>query len=124
MEISYADFCKIIAQDYNIEIKEKCKKYFNEFPVKNNKRKIKATHNAIIVDKNGKEHPYMLRGQIRNDEKLIEFDYIYTIVQKSLDKILSEANITLESENCKISEGGGWYSNGKKYFYKEFTCEI
>jgi len=124
MEVTYYQFCKIIANDFNIELNQKYITKLNQFPIKNGKRKINSTNNSIIVDVNGNEHPYMLSQTIRNEEKLIHFDYIYVIHQKGLEQILKEIGIKLKWEKCKICEGGGWHSQGIRYFYKDVYCEV
>jgi hypothetical protein len=124
MEVTYYQFCKKIADDFNIELNQKYITKLKQFPIKNGKRKIKSFHDAIIVDVNGNEYPYMLGQCIRNEEKLINFDYIYIIRQKGLEQILKEIGINLKWEKCKICEGGGWYSQGIRYFYKDISCEV
>ena len=66
----------------------------------------------------------MINSNSRNEEKLTDFDYIYIIRAKQLEQILEETGLKLESKPCKICEGGGWYSKGRKYFYKDITCEL
>ncbi len=122
--IKYNTFCDVIAKDYNIDPQYKSIYSFNSFPLIDGKRKINARSNSIIVDKEGNEFPYILSKYVRNEEKLLNFDYIYTIYYKTLDQILKEMPITLNSESCKICEGGGWYSTGTRYFYKDIYCEI
>jgi len=124
METTYSEFCDTIAKDYGIDRNQIHKTYFNQFPVKNGVRKINSYSNAVIVDKKGNEFPYMLSQYKRNDEKLVDFDYIYTIRLKNLDEICKEANIELESKKCRICEGGGWTSQGCQYFYKDISCKI
>lgn len=124
MTVTYYKFCKTIASDFNIELNQKHKMYFDQFKIVNGKRKITACFDSVIVDRNGIEYPYMLDCNKRNEDKLVDFDYIYVIRPKSLNDILSEANITLKSQRCKICEGGGWYSNGTRYFYKDLECEV
>jgi hypothetical protein len=121
--VGYLEFCSIIAKDYNIKHEIQLRTYYNEFPFKNGKKKINATNNSKIVDFNGNEFPYMITPTVRNEEKLIEFDYIYRYGYKSLREILKESNLTLLTEYCKICEGGGWYSHGKRYFYKDYCLE-
>lgn len=124
MQVTYYQFCKIIADDFKIELNQKHKTKLSEFPVKNGKRKINSSCDAIIVDVDGNEHPYMINQTIRNEEKLIDFDYIYVTRTKSLGQILYETGVKLKSEKCKICEGGGWYSEGTRYFYKDIYCEV
>jgi hypothetical protein len=124
IQVTQHEFCKTICEDFGIELKQKHKTNFNQFPIKNGKRKINSSHDAIIVDRQGNEHPYMINQTVRNEEKLIDFDYIYIIRAKQLEQVLEETGLKLESKPCKICEGGGWYSKGIKYFYKDITCEI
>lgn len=123
-QVTESQFCDVITKDYNIDPQYKSIYSFNSFPLINGKRKINARYDSIIVDKEGNEFPYMLSNNVRNEEKLIDFDHIYTIYYKTLDQILKEIPITLKSESCKICEGGGWYSNGTRYFYKDVYCKI
>ena len=123
-EVSQSQFINILCKNYNIEQQNKSITKFESFPVINGKRKINARYDSIIVDNDGNEFPYMLSKYVRNEEKLLNFDYIYTIYYKTLDQILKEIPITLKTESCKICEGGGWYTNGIKYYYKDIYCEI
>lgn len=123
-EVSLYALKKAICDDYNLELNRKYKIYKNEFPIKNGKRKIKASNTHIIVDREGNEYPYMLNEYQRNDEKLVDFHYLYINAPKQLDEILKEANITLDVKPCRIDEGGGWYSKGKRYTYKDIYCEV
>ena len=123
-QLSYFEFCKLIAQDFGISFIQKHKMYFRDFPIKNGKIKIKAPADSIIVNLDkGEEYPYMLSEKLRNEDKLLNFDYIYFIRAKPLEQILKEAHITLQYEPCKICEGGGWYRDGVRYFYRTFYCE-
>jgi hypothetical protein len=124
MDVTYYQFCKTIADDFGIELNQKHKTKFNQFPIKNGKRKINSFHDAIIVDKQGNEYPYMISQTIRNEEKLIDFDYLYVTRPKNLNQIIKETGVVLKSQYCKIYEGGGWYSYGTKYFYKDISCEV
>lgn len=124
MEVSSYKFKQQIISDYGLTPYKKVKTFHNQFPIKNGKRKIKATNTSFIVDKQGNEYPYMLNQHQRNEEKLKDFDHIYFMQHKTLDELTKEAGITLKSEPCRISEGGGWYSNGSRYYYKNLTCEF
>jgi len=124
MEVTYYQFCKTIAEDFNIELTQKNKVKLTQFPIKNGKRKINFSYDGIIVDKDGNEYPYMLTQTIRNEEKLIDFDYIYNTIPKSLAQIVNETGVKLKSKPCKICEGNGWYTHGIKYSYNEIHCEI
>ena len=123
-QISYESFCKMITDYYNIEVNKKYISHFNQFLIKNGKKEVYAPNNSVIVDINKLEYPYMLNEYIRNEERLINFDYIYYFSPKSLLQILREANLTLEYEDCKIDEVGDEYTQGIRYFYKEYFCEF
>jgi hypothetical protein len=124
MEVTYSHFCKTIADDFKIELYQKEKTYFGQFPIKNGARKIKSPHNSVIVDIQGNEYPYMLNEKTRNNDKLVSFDYIYVVKQKNLEQILNEVGIQLTSTECKICDSNGWYSRGIRYLYKDFFCEV
>lgn len=95
-----------------------------QFPVKNGIRKISSFYDAKIVDKNGNEFDYMLNQNTRNNEKLLDFDYIYVSRPKSLQQIIEETGAKVTAKKCKICEGGGWYSQGFRYTYKDIYCEV
>lgn len=81
-------------------------------------------HSVTIVDEEGNNHPYMLSQSVRNDSKLVKFDYLFFDTNKALNEILIEAKIALKTEKCNISEGNGWYSQGTRYFYKDYYTEV
>jgi len=121
-------FCKIIAEDYNIELTQKQITKQEDFPTNTNtgKKRINSPYDAIIVDKSGNEFPYMLEVSTgtRNEEKLVEFDYIYVTRKKSLKQIIDETGVKLNIEPYKICEGNGWYTRGHRYSYKNIYCEF
>ena len=123
-QITQTKMVEIIAADYNISAIKINKKYFHEYKIINGVRKINATIDSVIVSKYGTEHPYMIKNGNRNELALIDFDYIYVKTHKNLFEILKEADITLKRSKCRIDEGGGWYSNGYRYYYDEFYCEL
>ena len=123
-QITQAKMVELIGADYNISPIKICKKYFSEYKIVNGKRKINATIDAVIVSKDGTEHPYMVKNGNRNESELIDFDYIYVKIHKNLFEIAKEAGVILKRSKCRIDEGGGWYSNGYRYYYNEFYCEI
>ena len=127
MEKNYYEFCKRIADDFKLDINKVHKTHFSTFPIVNGKKKIHASGDSIIVDNQGNEYPYMISQHhpaIRNNEKLIDFDYIYCIRPKNLEDIIKETGIVLETKPCRICEGNGWYSNGIEYFYKDISCKV
>lgn len=126
-ELSYREFCKEICIDFGIDPIKKIKRLKNDFKDKWGNFKVNSPNDSIIVDKDGNEFPYMKSmylPSVRNEEKLIDFDYIYFLRPKTIGEIEVEAKIKIKYEPCKISEGGGWYSKGKKYFYKDICCEV
>jgi hypothetical protein len=124
MEVSSYEFIKKISQDFNIDINQKHKTFLNQFPFKNGKRKINSCYDAVIVNDAGDEFPYMLSQHNRNEDKLIDFNYIYVVRTKSIEQIISELEINIKTEPCRICEGGGWTSRGTRYFYKDLICEL
>lgn len=123
-EVTLYEFITTICNDYNIESVKKIKTYKHQFPIKNGKISISSRYNAIIVDNDGNEHPYMINSFTRNNEKLIDFDYIYVIMYKSISDIIEETGVNIKTSKAKICEGGGWYSQGTRYTYKDIYCEI
>lgn len=121
MEVTIATFTERIVKDFGLD--DKTKIIQRNFPTVKGRRKINASQGSIIVDKEGNEHPYMLTVNKRNDGKLVDFDYIYTVVYKGLLDVIKESGLKLKTEPCRICEGGGWYRNGTKIFYKDISCE-
>lgn len=122
-EITSYEFITTICNNYNIESTKKIKTYKNQFPIKNGKIRISARYDSIIVDNDGNEYPYMINNS-RNNDKLVNFDHIYTIVSKSINDIIEETGVVIKTSKAKICESGGWYSNGTRYTYKDIYCEI
>ena len=121
--IRCSDLARMIAKDFNIEIQYKEKSYSKHFEIKNGKKKIYGRYSSVIVDKQGNEFPYMLDRNKRNEEKLVDFDYLYSIEYKTLEEIIKESGVKLKTEPCKVCEGGGWYSQGTRTHYKDYYCE-
>ena len=86
-QVTQSQFINILCKNYNIDSQYKSITKFESFPVINGKRKINARYDSIIVDNDGNEFPYMLSKYVRNEEKLLNFDYIYTIYYKTLNRI-------------------------------------
>ena len=127
-EVNSYQLCKRIAEDYDLELNQKHITYRYQFPINKatGKRNINSFHDAIIVDKSGNEFPYIVspHSNLRNEEKLIDFDYIYVIRAKSINQLEEEANIIISRKKCIICEGGGWTSKGTRFTYKDIYCEI
>ena len=126
-DLSYSHFCDIVAKRYNIDRKVKVKFKQDSFPRNNKgKQKIHMPHDSTIVDKKGIEHPYMLPENYnqRNDSKLKEFDHVYFYRYIDIEEIEKVAGIKIKRENCRVCEGGGWYSNGTRYIFEDYCCEV
>lgn len=122
-EVSYTQFISIICEECNIS---PYKDYTLSLP--NNKATIKGfvmsrAHKVNIVC-DEIMHPYMLNITQRNDDVLSKGDYLLYRGYKSLNDIIIESKATLQISNTKISEGNGWYSNGKRYPYKNIYTEL
>lgn len=50
--------------------------------------------------------------------------YIKSMQCKSINEIITELNLDLKPVKCKICEGGGWYSDGVCYTYKNYYSEF
>ena len=125
-EISNWDMTKLIASDYVIPLKFEQRIYHNQFPMKGGKRKIHARYDSIIVHSDGSRYPYMLPNGSRNNDKLVEFDYICTIITKSLLTVVAvaETKHKFKYERCKLDEGGGCWSWGTRMYYKDYYTEF
>lgn len=123
MEVHSKKIIGAICRDYNISAKKKVILKPYHFRVINGKRKIKAPGHSVIVDKQGNEYSYMLGKHNRNEEKLVYFDHIYYLTDKTINEVAEEVGIKLQKENARISEGNGWFSNGTRYYYKGMYAE-
>lgn len=112
-----------IVEELGIEAKNRIKTKFENYPVKDGKRKIKSFWDSVIVDRDGNEHPYMLDNNCRNDEKLVDFDHIYYERYKDISQVIKETGAKVHTKFVKICEGGGWFSAGFRYTYKDKYCE-
>lgn len=123
-QVRYTDFIKQIAIDYNLTLE---KEFKLKLPA--DKKAIKSfvrsvAHKVRVFDGQN-EYPYMdVLHSKRNEQALLSGIELRYVGEKALAEILKEADIKLITENCKISEGGGWYSNGTRYIYREIYCEI
>ena len=116
-------FKRTIAADFNIS---PFKEVTLQLPT--DKKVIKAftisvAHEVRIFD-GTKESPYMLSGTARNVSELIKGIELRHNKMKTLEEILKETGVTLKTSKCKICEGGGWYSEGTRYEYKDIYCEF
>ena len=123
-QVTLFTFIKMICQDFGIEQSTKDIVKFEQYPIVQGKRRISSSYHSVIVDREGNEFPYMLDYNNRNNEKLKDFDHIYTTRSKSLQEIQEETNIEIPSTKCKICDGNGWYSYGQTYTYKDIYCEV
>lgn len=121
-EVTYYEFIKTICSDHNISID---KEYTLKLPA--DKRVMKwftrSRAGQIRIFDGNAEHPYMVDGT-RNDGVLVNGNELRIKDTKSFDLILKETGVKLQSGKCKICEGGGWYSEGTRYIYKDIYCEI
>lgn len=121
-ELSYRNFVKKIAEDFNLSPD---KEYKLSLPAdkKAFKNFVRGDAYRMRIFDGTNEHPYMLENK-RNDEALAKGVELRYLGEKGLNTILEETGLKLKSENCRICEGGGWYSNGTKYFYKDYCVEV
>lgn len=116
------DLKKQIADDFGVSLK---REYVLRLPAnkKNMKMFTMGEAGAVRIFDGTNEHPYMLPGK-RNDEKLKTGIELRKISEKTLSEIIKETGAKVKTEGCKVCEGGGWYSNGTRYIYKEIYCEL
>jgi len=122
--ISYHSFISKICEDNNMSV---CKFYHLKLPTDREQIKSFTTSRANrvkIIDKNHNRLPYMLSNTTRNEEALINGVSLEVNDYKSLKEILEETKVQLKISSVKISEGGGWYSQGTRYEYNDIACEI
>lgn len=123
-EVSYNVFAENICKDYNISDKVDI---VLQNPLLDNKRLKKFTQgiaDSVRIFDGEKEHPYMLEYNKRNEEvikKATELRYLRT---KTLSEVIKETGVKLKTKAVQISEGGGWYSKGRRYEYKGIYIEI
>lgn len=121
--VSYSKFISQIAEDFNTSLE---KEYTLNLP--NIKGKIKgftaSVASRVRIFDGIEEHPYMLSKHLRNEDKFKQGVELRYLGEKGFDEIIKESGIQLKSSPCKICEGGGWSSQGTRYYYKETYCEF
>ena len=94
----------------------------------NIKKFTKRVANQVLIFDGIKEHPYMLGKKAsqakRNEEVFKTAIELRLYVDKTLEEIAKEVGVKLKKSKCKISEGGGWYSEGLRYSFNNYYTEI
>lgn len=124
--VTYYDFVETICKDNNIS-----NTTTDILTLPNDESKIKSfvkghAHIINFVTKSGERLPYMVNtanGAKRN-EKFSEASILELKRSKRIYEVSEELGIVIKSKSCRISEGGGWYSNGTAYYYKDIRCEV
>ena len=122
-QVSYLDFVSEIAKDNAVKLEKEVTLSLpaDRFTIRG--FVARRAHNVRVYD--GEiEHPYMLTQSQRNEEALKKGVELRVLANKNLNEVLKEAKITLQSESCEVCEGGGWYSEGSRYFYKNIYTEF
>lgn len=125
-EITYHQFRAEIAKEHGIDTRKKVVVATNRNYIKNAHGipQIKAPYNSIIVDLEGKEHPYMINDNNRNNLILTgNFREVYYRAYKTIEEIEQEAGIKIRKERRAIDESNGYYSWGTLYTWKDMQCE-
>lgn len=121
-EVSEDKFVEILATDLGISPKKerKLKLPIGKSAVRNFTSSV--AKEVRIFD--GKiEHPYML-GEQRNEKAFANGVELRVFTNKNLMEIIEEGGVILRKIKCKICDGGGWYHEGLRYFYKNYYVEI
>lgn len=130
-ELTNYDFLKMLAVEYNIELKENRTLRMPANP-KLLKQFTMGHANSTFIFDGETEHPYMIGisetryNPKRNEEKLAIAKELRQLRFRRLDEVIKEAKdkgAVIKSAPCQISEGGGWHSSGTAYFYKDFYTE-
>ena len=87
------------------------------------KRFVVSVAGDVRIFDGQSEHPYMLPKQ-RNDAMLMKGIELRRKGMKSLREIIKESGANVSSNSVQICEGGGWYSKGTRYEYKNFYTEV
>ena len=122
-QVSYLDFVSEIAKDNAVKLEKEVTLSLpaDRFTIRS--FVARRAHNVRVFD--GEiEHPYMLTQNQRNEDSLKKGVELRVLATKNLNEVLKEAKITLQSERCEVCEGGGWYSEGSRYFYKNIYTEF
>lgn len=122
-EVSSYAMTKLICDKFNLDISKEVSLKLPATP-KEIKNFSRGWANSVIIETTYGEFPYMLSKHLRNDSKLLDGLKLKKTISKTLDEVCKEAGITLSFKKVKISEGGGWYSNGFRYFFDDVYCEL
>jgi hypothetical protein len=120
--VSYTEFIDRIATDFNLSLE---KEFRLKLPTdkKTMRRFITSVAYKTRIFDGTNEHPYMLPTR-RNDEALATGIELRYTGRKSFGEVLDESGAEVKSCSVKMCEGGGWYSAGTKYTYKEIYIEL
>lgn len=121
-EVTMYKFIETICKDYNVDINKT-----DVLVLPQDRKEIKkftrsrAEMVRIVVD--NIEAPYMLDDYKRNQEALDKAQELRCSATKYLQEVIQETGVILSTKTVKISEGGGWYSHGTEYTYKNIKTE-
>lgn len=121
-QVTHSEFIAKIATDFGINIE---KEFILKLPAdkKTMKDFTQSIAKKVRIFDGQNEYPFMLSGKRNEDALMIGVELRYK-GEKDTAEIIKESGVKLEYKNCKISEGGGWYSSGTRYIYKDIYCEI
>lgn len=121
-EVTYYEFIDLLSKEFNLKTH---KEYTLKLPAARKVVKYFTTSvaNEVRIFDGEKEHPYMIEKG-RNEDVFKKGVELRRFGRKSICEILAEIPVKLRTESCKICEGGGWYSKGTRYYYKENYIEV
>ena len=122
-QVRYLDFVSEIAKDNAVKLEKEVTLSLpaDRFTIRSF---VARRAHAVRVFDGEIEHSYMQTQNQRNEEALKKGVELRVLATKNLNEVLKEAKITLQSERCEVCEGGGWYSEGSRYFYKNIYTEF
>ncbi len=120
--LSFKEFVATIAKDNNIDMWHT---EILKLPSESHKIKSFTAGYAMktTIWDGTKEHAYMEKPPIRNEQELNRGKELRRKRLKSLDDVLKELNLKLETCSVKVCEGNGWSSQAIRYFYKQFYTQ-
>lgn len=121
-QLTCLKFVEMIAKDFELNPK---KETVLQMPSDKlaRKRFVRGVAHEVRIFDGKQEHPYMIGCEKRNEEafsKAVELRYL---AWKNIEEILGESGAQVKITKCKICEGGGWFTEGKRYIYKNFYME-
>jgi hypothetical protein len=121
-QLNYYDFIKRIADDFNVPL---TREYTLKMPapIPAIKSFVRGRAANVRCFDGTNEQPFMATNQQRNNCAIVKSKELRVNAFKTLDFLIQETGLKLQTKSVRICEGGGWHSEGTRYIYKDVYYE-